>query len=81
MSETGLKGQRRETVRPDELLDRTLAEEKKTDESLTKLAETAVNYEAAAWHPASGRWRRCLSGKGRITLYRSVLIPAGRFRA
>jgi len=57
LSETGLKGQRRETVRPDELLDRTLAEEKKTDESLTKLAETAVNYEAAAWHPASGRWR------------------------
>ena len=30
------------------LLDQTLAEEKKTDESLTKLAETAVNYEAAA---------------------------------
>ena len=30
------------------LLDQTLAEEKKTDESLTKIAETAVNYEAAA---------------------------------
>jgi len=30
------------------LLDQTLAEEKKTDDSLTKLAETAVNYEAAA---------------------------------
>jgi ferritin-like metal-binding protein YciE len=30
------------------LLDQTLAEEKKTDEALTKLAETAVNYEAAA---------------------------------
>ena len=80
MSETGLKGQRRETVRPDELLDRTPAEEKKTDESLTKLAETAVNYGAVAWHPASGPWRRCLSGKVRITLCRSVLIPAGQFR-
>jgi ferritin-like metal-binding protein YciE len=31
-----------------QLLDATLAEEKKTDESLSKLAETAVNYEAAA---------------------------------
>jgi ferritin-like metal-binding protein YciE len=30
------------------LLDQTLAEEKKTDEILSKLAETAVNYEAAA---------------------------------
>ena len=30
------------------LLDQTLNEEKKTDESLTKIAETAVNYEAAA---------------------------------
>src|SRR5215218_2143289 len=30
------------------LLDQTLAEEKKTDELLTKIAETAVNYEAAA---------------------------------
>ena len=30
------------------LLDQTLAEEKKTDETLTKIAETAVNYEAAA---------------------------------
>lgn len=30
------------------LLDQTLAEEKKTDDSLTKIAETAVNYEAAA---------------------------------
>ena len=30
------------------LLDQTLAEEKKTDDSLTKLSETAVNYEAAA---------------------------------
>ena len=30
------------------LLDETLAEEKKTDETLTKIAETAVNYEAAA---------------------------------
>jgi ferritin-like metal-binding protein YciE len=30
------------------LLDQTLAEEKKTDEALTKLAETTVNYEAAA---------------------------------
>ena len=57
MSGTCLKGQGRETVRPDELLDRILAEEKKTDDSLTKLAETAVNYGAAAWHPASGRWR------------------------
>ena len=33
------------------LLDQTLAEEKKTDDSLTKLAETAVNYEAAAQRP------------------------------
>ncbi len=31
-----------------ELLDQTLAEEKKTDETLTKIAQTAVNYEAAA---------------------------------
>lgn len=30
------------------LLDATLAEEKKTDENLTKLAEKAINYEAAA---------------------------------
>jgi ferritin-like metal-binding protein YciE len=30
------------------LLDQTLAEEKKTDETLSKIAETAVNYEAAA---------------------------------
>jgi ferritin-like metal-binding protein YciE len=30
------------------LLDQTLEEEKKTDETLTKIAETAVNYEAAA---------------------------------
>lgn len=30
------------------LLDATLAEEKKTDETLTKIAEKAVNYEAAA---------------------------------
>jgi ferritin-like metal-binding protein YciE len=30
------------------LLDQTLAEEKATDETLTKIAETAVNYEAAA---------------------------------
>src|SRR5215813_12676905 len=30
------------------LLDATLAEEKKTDEALSKLAEKAVNYEAAA---------------------------------
>ena len=30
------------------LLDQTLAEEKKTDEALSKLAEQAVNYEAAA---------------------------------
>ena len=30
------------------LLDETLEEEKKTDETLTKIAETAVNYEAAA---------------------------------
>jgi ferritin-like metal-binding protein YciE len=30
-----------------ELLDQTLAEEKKTDETLTKLADTAVNAEAA----------------------------------
>jgi len=30
------------------LLDQTLNEEKKTDETLTKIAETAVNYEAAA---------------------------------
>jgi ferritin-like metal-binding protein YciE len=30
------------------LLDQTLAEEKKTDETLTNIAETAVNYEAAA---------------------------------
>jgi ferritin-like metal-binding protein YciE len=30
------------------LLDQTLAEEKKTDEALSKLAEKAVNYEAAA---------------------------------
>jgi ferritin-like metal-binding protein YciE len=30
------------------LLDKTLSEEKKTDESLTKIAETEVNYEAEA---------------------------------
>ncbi|WP_316182132.1 ferritin-like domain-containing protein [Bradyrhizobium sp. SZCCHNRI1009] len=30
------------------LLDQTLNEERNTDESLTKIAETAVNYEAAA---------------------------------
>jgi len=30
------------------LIDQTLAEEKKTDEALTKIAETEVNYEAAA---------------------------------
>jgi len=30
------------------LLEQTLAEEKKTDDTLTKIAETAVNYEAAA---------------------------------
>ena len=30
------------------LLDQTLTEEKKTDETLTKVAETAVNYQAAA---------------------------------
>jgi ferritin-like metal-binding protein YciE len=30
------------------LLDATLAEEKKTDDTLSKIAETAVNYEAAA---------------------------------
>ena len=30
------------------LLDQTLSEEKKTDETLSKIAETAVNYEAAA---------------------------------
>ena len=30
------------------LLDQTLAEEKTTDEALTKIAETAVNQEAAA---------------------------------
>ena len=30
------------------LLDQTLSEEKKTDELLTKVAEKAVNYEAAA---------------------------------
>jgi ferritin-like metal-binding protein YciE len=29
------------------LLDQTLAEEKKTDEALSKLADTAVNAEAA----------------------------------
>jgi ferritin-like metal-binding protein YciE len=29
------------------LLDQTLAEEKKTDDALTKLADTAVNAEAA----------------------------------
>jgi ferritin-like metal-binding protein YciE len=29
------------------LLDQTLAEEKKTDDTLTKLADTAVNAEAA----------------------------------
>jgi len=29
------------------LLDQTLAEEKKTDEALTKIADTAVNAEAA----------------------------------
>jgi ferritin-like metal-binding protein YciE len=31
-----------------ELLDQTLSEEKKTDDALSKLAEKAVNYEAAA---------------------------------
>ena len=30
------------------LLDPTLAEEKKTDDTLSKIAETAVNYQAAA---------------------------------
>jgi ferritin-like metal-binding protein YciE len=30
------------------LLDQTLAEEKKTDDMLSKIAETAVNYQAAA---------------------------------
>ena len=30
------------------LLDATLAEENKTDDTLSKIAETAVNYEAAA---------------------------------
>ncbi len=30
------------------LLDQTLNEERKTDETLSKIAETAVNYEAAA---------------------------------
>lgn len=30
------------------LIEQTLAEEKKIDETLTKIAETAVNYEAAA---------------------------------
>jgi ferritin-like metal-binding protein YciE len=30
------------------LLDQTLTEEKNTDETLSKIAETAVNYEAAA---------------------------------
>src|ERR1700720_3183193 len=30
------------------LLDQTLAEEKKTDDTLSKIAETAVNYQAAA---------------------------------
>ena len=30
------------------LLDQTLNEERKTDETLTKITETAVNYEAAA---------------------------------
>ncbi|WP_315799209.1 ferritin-like domain-containing protein [Bradyrhizobium sp. SZCCHNRI3043] len=30
------------------LLDQTLNEERKTDETLTKIADTAVNYEAAA---------------------------------
>jgi ferritin-like metal-binding protein YciE len=30
------------------LIDQTLAEEKKTDETLTRIAETEVNYEAAA---------------------------------
>jgi ferritin-like metal-binding protein YciE len=30
------------------LIDQTLSEEKKTDDTLTKIAETAVNYEAAA---------------------------------
>ena len=30
------------------LIDQTLAEEKQTDETLTKIAETEVNYEAAA---------------------------------
>jgi ferritin-like metal-binding protein YciE len=30
------------------LLDQTLSEEKKTDELLTKVAEKAVNYQAAA---------------------------------
>ncbi|MGY3618367.1 YciE/YciF ferroxidase family protein [Bradyrhizobium sp. USDA 10063] len=34
-------------TKAERLLDQTLAEEKKTDESLTKLAETAVNAEAA----------------------------------
>jgi len=33
---------------PIKLRDQTLEEEKKTDETLTKITETAVNYEAAA---------------------------------
>ena len=33
---------------PAKLIDQTLAEEKKTDEALTKLAVTAVNAEAQA---------------------------------
>ena len=39
---------RAEAADKTKLIDQTLAEEKKTDETLTKIAETAVNYEAAA---------------------------------
>jgi len=56
-SGTGLKGESRETVRPDELLDRTLAERDEDRRQPDQVGRDGVNYEAAAWHPPSGRWR------------------------
>jgi len=50
ISRYGLKAWATKLNLPDavKLLDQTLVEEKKTDEALSKLAEKAVNYEAAA---------------------------------
>jgi hypothetical protein len=40
------------------LLDQTLPEEKNTDDTLTKIAENAVNYRAAAWANVLARHQR-----------------------